>query len=80
MGGLRQFKLMTRLSISAVIALAVMLVIMWESIWSIHDLVYDDRKIKTRQLVEARTPLPGRSSAARSATAQPPSPHVLPMP
>jgi methyl-accepting chemotaxis protein len=52
MGGFRRFKLMTRLSISAVIALAVMLVIMWESIWSIHDLVYDDRKVKTRHLVE----------------------------
>jgi methyl-accepting chemotaxis protein len=52
MSGLRQLKLMTRLSISAVIALAVMLVIMWESISSIHELVYDDRKVKTRHLIE----------------------------
>jgi len=50
--GLRRLKLMARLSISAVIAFVCMVVIMSEAINTIHELVYEDRQIKTRHLVE----------------------------
>jgi methyl-accepting chemotaxis protein len=49
---LRKLKLMTRLSISAVLALLAMLVIMWEAVGTMEELLYDDRQLKTRHLVE----------------------------
>ena len=50
--GLRKLKLMARLSILAVIAFVCMVVIMFEAIDTIHTLVYEDRQVKTRHLVE----------------------------
>jgi methyl-accepting chemotaxis protein len=49
---LRQLSLMTRLSLTVVLALLAMLLIVWESLWSLHGLLYSDRQIKTRHLVE----------------------------
>jgi methyl-accepting chemotaxis protein len=49
---LRRLSLMNRLSLTAVLALLAMLLIVWESLWSLHGLLYDDRQIKTRHLVE----------------------------
>jgi methyl-accepting chemotaxis protein len=50
--GFRRLSLMTRLSISAVLALIAMLLIMSEAITSMHELLYQDRQMKTRHLVE----------------------------
>jgi methyl-accepting chemotaxis protein len=50
---LRRLSLMNRLSLTAVLALLAMLLIVWESLWSLHGRLYDDRQIKTRHLVEA---------------------------
>ena len=50
--GLRRFTLMTRLSVSAVLAFVCMVAIMSEAIDTIHELVYEDRQVKTRHLVE----------------------------
>ncbi|WP_265945793.1 bacteriohemerythrin [Dechloromonas sp. A34] len=50
--GLRRLTLMSRLSISAVLAFVCMVVIMSEAIDTIHELVYEDRQVKTRHLVE----------------------------
>jgi methyl-accepting chemotaxis protein len=50
--GIHHFSLMTRLSISAVLALIAMIILMIEAIGTMHDVVYDDRKLKTRHLVE----------------------------
>ena len=49
---LRQFKLMTRLSIPAVLAMLAMLIIMWEAVGTMEELLYDDRRLKTQHLVE----------------------------
>ena len=52
---LRRLSLMSRLSLTAVLALLAMLLIVWESLWSLHGLLYSDRQIKTRHLVEVAT-------------------------
>jgi methyl-accepting chemotaxis protein len=49
---LRRLSLMTRLAMTAVLALMAMLLIVWESLGSLHNLLYSDRQIKTRHLVE----------------------------
>ena len=49
---LRRLSLMNRLSLTAVLALLAMLLIVWESLWSLHGLLYSDRQVKTRHLVE----------------------------
>jgi methyl-accepting chemotaxis protein len=49
---LRRLSLMNRLSLTAVLALLAMLLIVWESLWSLHGLLYADRQVKTRHLVE----------------------------
>lgn len=49
---LRNLKLMTRLSLTGVVAFLAMVVIISESISSLDELLYEDRSIKTRQLVE----------------------------
>jgi len=49
---LRKLKLMTRLSISAVLALLAMLVITWEAVGTLEHMLYEDRQLKTRHLVE----------------------------
>ena len=40
-------------SISGTRVYLAMLLIVWESLWSLHGRLYDDRQIKTRHLVEA---------------------------
>ncbi|MCM8625227.1 bacteriohemerythrin [Accumulibacter sp.] len=52
---LRRLSLMNRLSLLAVLAFLAMLLIVWQSLWSLHGLLYQDRQIKTRHLVEAAT-------------------------
>jgi methyl-accepting chemotaxis protein len=52
---LRRLSLMNRLSLTAVLALLAMLLIVWESLWSLHALLYVDRQVKTRHLVETAT-------------------------
>lgn len=49
---LRRLTLMTRLSMTAVLALGAMLLIVWQSLGALHDLLYADRQVKTRHLVE----------------------------
>ena len=49
---LRNLKLMTRLSLTGVVAFLAMVVIISESISSLDELLYEDRSVKTRQLVE----------------------------
>ncbi|WP_287462581.1 cache domain-containing protein, partial [Accumulibacter sp.] len=49
---LRRLSLMNRLSLTAILALLAMLLIVWESLWSLHGLLYSDRQVKTRHLVE----------------------------
>lgn len=49
---LRRLKLMTRLSLTAVLSLIAMLVIIWESMTSMSQMLYQDRQLKTRHLVE----------------------------
>jgi len=49
---LRRLSLMNRLSLTAVLALLAMLLIVWESLWALHGLLYSDRQVKTRHLVE----------------------------
>lgn len=49
---LRRLSLMNRLTVTAVLALLAMLLIVWESVWSMHHLLYEDRQVKTRHLVE----------------------------
>ncbi|MBP9805487.1 MAG: cache domain-containing protein, partial [Candidatus Accumulibacter sp.] len=50
---LRRLSLMNRLSLTAFLALLAMLLIVWESLWSMRALLYEDRQVKTRHLVEA---------------------------
>ena len=50
---LRRLSLMSRLTVTTVLALLAMLLIVWESLWSMHALLYQDRQVKTRHLVEA---------------------------
>jgi methyl-accepting chemotaxis protein len=50
---LRRLSLMNRLTVTAVLALLAMLLIVWEGLWSMHALLYQDRQVKTRHLVEA---------------------------
>ena len=52
---LRRLSLMNRLSLTAVLALLAMLLIVWESLLSLHGLLYSDRQVKTRHLVETAT-------------------------
>ncbi|WP_300454920.1 bacteriohemerythrin [Accumulibacter sp.] len=52
---LRRLSLINRLSLMAVLALLAMLLIVGESLWSEHDLLYSDRQVKTRHLVEVAT-------------------------
>lgn len=49
---LLRMSLMSRLSLTAGLALLAMLLIVWESLWSMHGLLYEDRQVKTRHLVE----------------------------
>jgi len=49
---LRRLSLINRLSLTAILALLAMLLIVWEGLWSLHDLLYNDRQVKTRHLVE----------------------------
>ena len=49
---LRSLKLMTRLSLTGIIAFFGMLLIAWESVSSLEEVLYEDRRTKTRQLVE----------------------------
>jgi methyl-accepting chemotaxis protein len=49
---MNQMRLMTRLSIGAVLSLVMMVVIMWEAVTSMREIIYEDREIKTRHLVE----------------------------
>jgi methyl-accepting chemotaxis protein len=49
---LNKMSLMSRLSISGVLALIAMLVIVWEAVTTMHDVIYEDRQLKTRHLVE----------------------------
>ncbi|NJD05671.1 MAG: methyl-accepting chemotaxis protein [Methylococcaceae bacterium] len=50
--GLRRLPLMTRLSITAALALLAMLAITWQNLTALHDQIYSDRQLKTRHLVE----------------------------
>ena len=49
---LRNLKLMTRLLLSSVVAFVAMVIIIAESIGSLDELLYEDRSVKTRHLVE----------------------------
>ncbi|MEF8701560.1 MAG: bacteriohemerythrin [Candidatus Accumulibacter sp. UW26] len=49
---LRRLSLMTRLSLTVVLALLAMLLLVWESLASLHGQLYSDRQVKTRHLVE----------------------------
>ena len=49
---LRNLKLMTRLSLTVVVAFLVMLAIVYQSITTMHQQLYEDRQLKTRHLVE----------------------------
>jgi len=49
---LRNLKLMTRLSLTGIVAFLAMVVIISESISSLDELLYEDRSVKTRHLVE----------------------------
>ena len=49
---LRNLRLMTRLSLTGIVAFFAMVVIIAESIDTLDELLYEDRSIKTRQLVE----------------------------
>jgi methyl-accepting chemotaxis protein len=60
-------KLMTRMSILAVLAFLSMLVLMVEAIDTIHELVYEDRQVKTRHLVETAVSVAKQFSDAEKA-------------
>ncbi|HNK03654.1 MAG TPA: bacteriohemerythrin, partial [Accumulibacter sp.] len=49
---LRRRRLMTRLALMPLLAWLVMLLMLWEALWSLHGKLYEDRQIKTRHLVE----------------------------
>ncbi|NWJ42470.1 MAG: bacteriohemerythrin [Geothrix sp.] len=49
---LRNLKLMTRLSLTVAAAFLVMLAIVYQSITTMHQQLYEDRQLKTRHLVE----------------------------
>ena len=49
---LRSMSLMSRLSVSSIVAFFAMLVIMSEAVDTMHELLYQDRQMKTRHLVE----------------------------
>ncbi len=49
---LKNMKLMTRLSLIGVLAFVCMVLITMESVSTTYELVYEDRQVKTRQLVE----------------------------
>ena len=49
---LNRMKLMTRLSLTVIAAFVVMIVLIYQAMTAVHGLLYEDRQIKTRHLVE----------------------------
>jgi methyl-accepting chemotaxis protein len=49
---LNRLKLMTRLSLTVIAAFIVMIVLIYQAMTTVHGLLYEDRQIKTRHLVE----------------------------
>lgn len=49
---LHNLRLMTRLSLTGIVGFLAMAVIIWESVSSLDELLYEDREVKTRHLVE----------------------------
>ena len=52
MKSISRLSLMSRLSLSAGVALLVMLAITWEALTTMESLLKEDRRLKTRHLVE----------------------------
>ena len=49
---IQHMKLMTRLSLTAIVSLVAMMLMTFEAITSIKELLYEDRQAKTRHIVE----------------------------
>jgi len=64
---LRRRSLMTRLSLLPLVAWLVMLLLVWQGLWSLHGKLYEDRQLKTRHLVEVAIGVLGHFHALQKA-------------